>query len=319
MQIELVSWQLVRRMTMKLWIGKNYVKGAIALLLLCGSLFLTAGVLAYNSESPSGVFGIVTNPENILRPLGTFLGLETAVPTEPTVTTDRDDYRPGDIVQITGSGFMADETVRLLVIHIERTEASLVPHAGHEPWDVTADKNGNFTAEWLVQEDSFGQLLLLTADGRTSGLHAETTFTDSSVDFRQCSNENPTLGQCIWINSIVQSSNARYAEGMSNMQRVMFIDVGATGDNIHRMTMSHQSTKGGIHAYDFLTSYEQAIKAGADMGVPYTDTTAYTPLGDENPNVNLTLTNAQRLWRKHRPSGRSRCDLHKRPQRPQQV
>ena len=30
---------------MKLWIGKNYMRGAVALLLLCGTLFLTATVV----------------------------------------------------------------------------------------------------------------------------------------------------------------------------------------------------------------------------------------------------------------------------------
>ncbi|MDM7921900.1 MAG: hypothetical protein QUS14_06335, partial [Pyrinomonadaceae bacterium] len=209
-----------------------------------------------------------------------------------SITTDRQDYRPGAVAVITGSGFLPGETVRLQVVHLGPTE-SLTPHQGHDPWDVVADGSGSVASSWLVDEDSLDQMLLLTADGLASLLHAEHIFTDASgVDFRQCANKDApyALGQCHWINSIVQSSNARYFEGMSNMQRIMFTNVTPTADNIHRLTLSHEYSKGGVHAYDFLTSYEQAIKAGADSSVPYLDTTAYTPLGDENPSVNLTLT-----------------------------
>ena len=39
------------------------------------------------------------------------------------------------------------------------------------------------------------------------------------VDFRQCSNENPTLGDCVWINGIIQQNNSVWFEGMSVPQR----------------------------------------------------------------------------------------------------
>src|SRR5262249_13363842 len=56
----------------------------------------------------------------------------------------------------------------------------------------------------------------------------------------------------------------------------------------HSLSFSHQFTKGGIHAYDFLTSYAQA-KANdeAALGVPI----ALNPCGvDIGPPVNLGLT-----------------------------
>ncbi len=91
------------------------------------------------------------------------------------------------------------------------------------------------------------------------------------VDFKQCANEDPTLGTCHWINSIVQDSNSKYFEGMSVPQRVVFTDIPATTGNVHTLTLSHQATKGGIHAYDWLTSYGQAIAAAAAAGVAFTD------------------------------------------------
>src|SRR5436190_9073954 len=244
---------------MKLWIGKNYMKGAIAVLLLCGSLLMTAGVLAYGSESPATLFGITPNPENILKPLGTFLGMETAVNMAASVATDKQDYHPGETVHITGSGFMAGETVRLQVVHYTPTEASLVAHAGHDPWDVTADSNGAFTAEWLVQEDSLNQFLLLTADGQSSGLHAETTFTDGSIGtYDQCSNDKGTgyTGSdpgCHWINGNLNSNNSLYQEGDATVQRAWL--TGFT-PGPHSVQFQYGTTKSGKHAYDYLTRWD---------------------------------------------------------------
>jgi len=79
------------------------------------------------------------------------------------------------------------------------------------------------------------------------------------VDFKQAANnagEPGGLGDIDWINSIVQASNSVYTEGMSVMQRVVlsgFTDTGNDG-NI-TLNFSHQDTKAGIHAYDWLTSW----------------------------------------------------------------
>ena len=107
-----------------------------------------------------------------------------------TVTTDQPDYPPGSTVVITGSGFLAGESVKLQVLHYDingDNDAS----AAHQPWYVTADADGNISATWLVplDEDELGATLLLTADGQDPTLparHAETTFTDA------CSISNPS-------------------------------------------------------------------------------------------------------------------------------
>ena len=89
------------------------------------------------------------------------------------------------------------------------------------------------------------------------------------VDFRQCSNENPTLGDCVWINGIIQQNNSVWFEGMSVPQRTLFKGIPATMDNVHVLTFSHETTKGRTHAYDFLTSYEQAVEAADALDVAY--------------------------------------------------
>ena len=73
---------------------------------------------------------------------------------EPSVRTDKFDYAPGDTAIIAGSGFAAGETVFLQVKH---TDGTAEGGAGHEPWPVGADGNGDFghaelswcSSEWL--------------------------------------------------------------------------------------------------------------------------------------------------------------------------
>ena len=96
------------------------------------------------------------------------------------ISTDKDDYAPGETVNISGSGFLAGETVVLQVLHLDENgdnESS----AAHQPFEVIADASGNIYSTWIVpaDEDELGATLKLIADGKTSGLHAETTFTDA--------------------------------------------------------------------------------------------------------------------------------------------
>src|SRR5262249_30342876 len=185
-----------------------------------------------------------------------------------TVETNHGDYQPGDIVEITGTGWSPGESVAL---RIEETDGDL-------PWESSATANSSgdiFNNQFQIQAHDHGVSFTLTATG-SSGT-ATTTFTDNvSVDFRQsANNEDPApgfpggLGNIHWINSIVQHSNSIYFEGMSNLQRSVFTDVAGTPNDVHRLKFSHQFTKAGIHAYDFLTSYDQALADDAALlGVP---------------------------------------------------
>ena len=88
-------------------------------------------------------------------------------------------------------------------------------------------------------------------------------FAQDKID--QCSNNNTVLGQCTWINGIVQGNNSVYKEGMSNPQRALW--VGVTDGPTHTIEFDMQWSKGGIHGYDFLTSYEQAQATAQALGV----------------------------------------------------
>src|SRR5262245_61557332 len=49
------------------------------------------------------------------------------------------------------------------------------------------------------------------------------------ADFSQCADKNPTLGNCVWINSGLGTNNSQYVEGMSTPQRLLI--TGLTGSS----------------------------------------------------------------------------------------
>ncbi len=91
-----------------------------------------------------------------------------------TVTTDKDDYVPGETVIITGSGWQPWETVELYIL--EEPEI----HPG-ETLYADADGAGEISNnEYVIQDHDLGQTFTLTATGLTSGMIAQTTFTDAA-------------------------------------------------------------------------------------------------------------------------------------------
>src|ERR1044071_2725094 len=89
----------------------------------------------------------------------------------------------------------------------------------------------------------------------------------SVEDFRQPKNNDPANVE--WINSILNNTNSQYAEGMSVPQR--YIASGLSGST-HTLVLKHQAVKSSLHAYDFLTSWQQAYNAGAYFAVaPYSN------------------------------------------------
>src|SRR5712691_265781 len=116
-------------------------------------------------------------------------------------------------------------------------------------------------------------LLLLASAGSIQSLSGGT-----AVDFKQAANNDAGfgLGNTHWIGAVLQDGNSRYYEGMSVLQRALFAGVPATAGNHHSLLFRHQFTKGGLHAYDFLTSYAQAQADNASaVGV----TTILNPCG----------------------------------------
>ncbi|HET9250709.1 MAG TPA: HYR domain-containing protein [Candidatus Eisenbacteria bacterium] len=90
-----------------------------------------------------------------------------------TVATDFADYSPGDTVLVTGSGFMPNETVSL---HFDETPYQFVLITLY----TVADSEGRiWNRDYEIQDYHLGTAFVLTATGLTSGLTAQTFFTDN--------------------------------------------------------------------------------------------------------------------------------------------
>ena len=93
----------------------------------------------------------------------------------PTIKTDKDDYPPGQTAIITGSGWEANEEVKLLF------QEDPAVHADYE-LTVTADGDGNIHHDqWAPEQHDFGVRFYLMATGQQSDRRAQTTFTDGGV------------------------------------------------------------------------------------------------------------------------------------------
>ena len=208
---------------------------------------------------------------------------------EAKVSTDKADYRPGETAIITGSGFWANEIVTLQVVHVDGGEED---GAGHEPWNVAADADGNFTSSWFVNpDDSLGATFVLTAVGNSSGLTAQTTFTDKpAANLDQCANGGvgDTPVQCAgaaWQNGNLNGNQAHYLEGQTVPYRAVFTDL--TAGATYTTTIQYDTTQDGKHATDYLMTFN-ATEVTADpctgSGVPScaAPTTFPIPL---DPNV----------------------------------
>src|SRR5262245_48190215 len=102
----------------------------------------------------------------------TFLVLLTiASANAATVKTDLGDYFPGQTVKVTGSVWLPTETVTLLFHEVPTLNPDITLYA-------TADSSGNISATYKVEPEDAGVAYTLTATGNTSGLFAQTTFTD---------------------------------------------------------------------------------------------------------------------------------------------
>jgi hypothetical protein len=117
----------------------------------------------------------------------TLQALAAPVAAEPTVSTNKLDYRPGETALITGAGFTPGSTVEISILETGDTDVD-----GPGPDDTRLDdygtvatvevkEDGTFQANWQVPEDpdtALGATLLLTATS-SSNESASTSFTDA--------------------------------------------------------------------------------------------------------------------------------------------
>jgi hypothetical protein len=138
---------------------------------------LVAAVSVSCSEGSRMPTELTVDDQVILKPeLAAAITVTPSV-TGATVDTDKEDYAPGEVVTIIGSGWAAGETVHLNLVEDPVADG---PH----DWDVTADENGLFTdASFSPGTQHIGVTFTLSATGATSGT-SQAVFTDGNVRVR---------------------------------------------------------------------------------------------------------------------------------------
>ena len=109
---------------------------------------------------------------------------------EPTVTTDKDDYQPGDIAVFTGTGWTLDTSVTIV---LEET-----PYQGHdEVFFVMVEPDGSWEVKFPIDIKHLGVEFHLLATGGNSGYVAEAFFTDGAYVFNAA---GLPIGKSITVN-----------------------------------------------------------------------------------------------------------------------
>ncbi|MER2998157.1 MBG domain-containing protein [Pontibacter populi] len=91
----------------------------------------------------------------------------------PTVTSDKDDYAPGEIAIITGTGWKLDS---LVDIHLEEDPAHDHHHSYH---DTKVNADGTWRIEYPIEERHLGTKFTVIVDGKQTGYQGLAYFTDN--------------------------------------------------------------------------------------------------------------------------------------------
>src|SRR5687767_4197766 len=92
-----------------------------------------------------------------------------------SITTDKDDYAPGDTVWFSGAGWPANDTLDIL---LEDDPATHEPHT----WSVPVDESGAFRdSTYVVDIGDIGVQFTLTATSRLTERWLRVQFTDGTI------------------------------------------------------------------------------------------------------------------------------------------
>ncbi|WP_299708600.1 MBG domain-containing protein [uncultured Pontibacter sp.] len=104
-----------------------------------------------------------------------FVGVNAFDTYSPTVTSDKEDYSPGQTAIIEGYGWTKDDFVD---VHLEEDPAHDHHHEYH---DTKVDENGYWRIEYPIEDRHLGVKFTVIVDGKQSGDQATTTFTDGNL------------------------------------------------------------------------------------------------------------------------------------------
>ena len=200
----------------------------------------------------------------------------------PTLTTGKADYHPGEVVDIYGVGFDADETYAMPVkrpdgsiVLIDPTTHMVIPGQG---WDfATADEFGNFFHDYQLNgikgeyevraypqdwngdwsQEPVASVKFLDNASATPSQCANGSLTDPprATYCPDPPGSNPVVSD--WVKGQLGSSKSHYFEGDSIPYRMVM--AGLEANQSHTLAFSWDTTKNGKHAIDYLTTFNRSV------------------------------------------------------------
>ncbi|WP_162056459.1 hypothetical protein [Pontibacter pamirensis] len=121
-----------------------------------------------------------------------------------TVTSDKDDYAPGEVAIITGTGWAGDNFVD---VHFKETPAYHAEHQ-HDYHGIAVDANGNWTIKYQIEDRHLGVAFDVHVVGKQTGREAFTYFTDAlNTDLTVNPSTGNQGGAIILTAKLVQNQN----------------------------------------------------------------------------------------------------------------
>ena len=183
----------------------------------------------------------------------------TIPPDPPTLSSDSPNHPAGALVTLTGTNWVAGETVHIRV-NDDQGQVWL------REVDVIANDSGVITDSFNLPEQFVAvyRAVASTPDGRT----ASTTFTDApKPDLDQCQNgslASPAASACSaanandWARGNLTESKAHYFEGADSIPQRL-VASGADAGTQYSVTIDYDTTKSAKHAFDYLTTYDRTV------------------------------------------------------------
>jgi len=187
---------------------------------------------------------------------------------DPELSTDKDDYHPGETVTILGKLFEAFQTITLKIAGF-----SFFNGDSNDEIVVETDADGSFETHFTL-DDVFRLDYVITAANTLGEKLAEYAFTDgaASVNIEQCDNgaigatpvacDNPGNPNNHWGTGNVNGSKAHWQEGDFLPYRAI---VESPNPGVQRVSFSFDTAKSSEdkHAIDYLSSFDLTETTGA--------------------------------------------------------
>ena len=198
-----------------------------------------------------------------------------------TITTDKDDYWPGEWVIITGSGWQNNDSVMLSLTHLNPLP---YPYHTHAPWFVNPDTDGEIYYEWFVLDQELVTSFELGALGFAMGIpssdYAVTYFMDASITNVTVNGSSFCDGQPITVSYTISNTGGKF--GNNNLFTAQLSDASGSFSSPVIIGTLRSVQSGNINAI---------IPIGTAYGTIYRiRVISSNPVITSNPNVtNLTI------------------------------